>query len=63
MPQGCPSLVAWPISGNPSHHEEFLQKLQNSYPGDPKPSPATTQHLLNGLAGVNSGIEIPLLAL
>ena len=30
MPEGCPSLVAWPISGNPSHHEKFLQKLQNT---------------------------------
>ena len=50
MPQKCPSLVAWPISGNPSHHKEFLQKLQSSSfpPGDPRPSPATTQHLLNG---------------
>ena len=65
MPQGCPNLVAWPISGNPSHHEEFLRKLQHSSypPGDLRPSPATTQHLLNGLVGVTSGTEIPLLAL
>ena len=61
----CPNLVAWPISGNPSHHEEFLRKLQHSSypPGDLRPSPVTTQHLLNGLAGVTSGTEIPLLAL
>ena len=65
MPQGCPNLVAWPISGNPSHHEEFLQRLQHSSypPGDLRPSPVTTQHLLNGLAGVTSRTEIPLLAL
>ena len=65
MPQGCPNLVAWPISGNPSHHEEFLQRLQHSSypPGDLRPSPVTTQHLLNRLAGVTSGTEIPLLAL
>ena len=25
MNQGVPVLVAWPISGNPLHHEEFLQ--------------------------------------
>ena len=54
MPQGCPNLFAWPISGNPSHHQEFLRKLQHSsYPlGSLSPSPATTQHLLNGLFGV-----------
>ena len=28
MNQGVPELVAWPISGNPSNHEEFLHKLQ-----------------------------------
>ena len=29
MNQGVPMLVAWPISGNPLHHKEFLHKLQN----------------------------------
>ena len=62
MSQGVPALVAWPISGNPSHHEEFLQKLQTSswHHGDPKLSQATIPCLLNGLAGVCRGIEIPL---
>ena len=31
MKQGVPDLVAWPISGNPLHHEAFLQKLQSSF--------------------------------
>jgi len=33
---GVTKLVAWPISGNPLHHKEFLQKLQISScpPGD-----------------------------
>ena len=64
--QGCPNLVAWPISENPSHHEEFLKKLQTSsyYPlGDPKPSPATTQHFPNELFSISNGTRIPLLSL
>ena len=33
MQQGVPDLDAWPISGNPSHHKDFLQWLQtSSYP-------------------------------
>ena len=28
MQQGVPQLVAWPISGNPIHHEVFLRRLQ-----------------------------------
>ena len=28
MQQGTPTLVAWPISGNPSFHVEFLHRLQ-----------------------------------
>jgi len=36
MKQGIPELIAWPISGNPLHHKEFLQMLQTSsyLPGD-----------------------------
>ena len=36
MKQGVPELVAWPISGDPLHHKEFLQWLQSSscLPGD-----------------------------
>ena len=38
MNQGVPVLVAWSISGNPLHQEEFLQGLQIScyHPGDQK---------------------------
>jgi len=62
MNQGVPELGAWPISGNPSNHEEFLQRLQHSssHPGDPKRSQTTTHCFRNGLAGVHRGIEIPL---
>ena len=47
MRQGTPNLVVWPISGNPSQHEEFLQRLQNSsyLHGDKRPNPATTRCL------------------
>ena len=31
MQQGVPQLVAWPVSGNPIHHENFLARLQTSY--------------------------------
>jgi len=62
MNQGVPELVAWPISGNPLHHEEFLQTLQlsSSHLGDQKHSQTTTPCFRNGLAGVYRGIEIPL---
>ena len=62
MNQGVPELVAWPVSGNPSDHEEFLRRLQPSslHPGDPKHSRTTTPCFRNGLAGVHRGIEIPL---
>ena len=44
MNQGVPVLVAWPISRNPSNHEEFLQRLQpsSSRLGDLKRSQTTT---------------------
>ena len=60
---GTPTLVAWPISGNPSLHEEFLHRLQNysSLHGGTKPTLATTLYLQNGQIGVSNGIEIPLL--
>ena len=59
---GVPELVAWPISGNPLHHEEFLQRLQppSSHHGDPKHSQTTTPCFRNGLTGDHRGIEIPL---
>ena len=44
------TLMNWPISGNSSHHEEFLQK--------PWRSKTMTCCLQNGLAGVHKGIEI-----
>jgi len=65
MKQVVPNLVAWPISGNPSLHEEYLHKLQTccSPHGETKPTVATTHSFQNGLAGVSKGIEIPLLDL
>ena len=65
MKQGVPILVAWPISGIPVHHEDFLRKLQScsSHHGAPKPTAVTTHCFQNGLVGVSRGIEIPLLDL
>jgi len=31
MHQGTPRLITWPISGNPLHQKDFLQRLQASY--------------------------------
>ena len=61
MNQGAPVLVAWPISANPLHQEELMQRLQIScfHPGDQKLSQTTIHCLQNGLAGVNKGIGIP----
>jgi len=65
MSQGVPTLVAWPISGNPLHHKEFLQKLQTSswHPGGLRQNQTTIRCLQSGLAGVSQGTEIPLLDL
>ena len=62
MNQGVPELVAWPVSGNPSNHEEFLWRLWPStlHPGDQKHSRTKAPCFLNGLAGVHRGMEIPL---
>lgn len=62
MQQGVPQLVAWPVSGNPIHHEVFLHKLQTSclHHGGTKPTPTMVPHSLDGLAGVVRGVEIPL---
>ena len=62
MKQGIPDLVAWPISGNHSLHEGFLQKLQTSS-WRTKIKPTMILCLPNGLIGVSKGIEIPLLVL
>jgi len=61
MKQGVPQLIAWPISGNPIHHKDFLHRLQASClpPGEIKPTQTMDPPLLNGLAGVTSGAEIP----
>jgi len=58
--QGVPQLITWPISGNPIHHRDFLQKLQAlcSPHGEIKPIPTIIPPLLNGLAGVTNGVEI-----
>ena len=65
MKQGVPELVAWPISGDPLHHKEFLQRLQSSscLLGELRPSRTITHCLPNGLIGVSRGIGIPLLDL
>jgi len=65
MKQGVSTLVIWPISGIPLHHEEFLHKLWNysSHHGETKPTAATTHYLQNGLTGMSKGVEIPLLDL
>ena len=61
MQQGVPQLVAWPVSGNPIHHEDFLRKLQTSclHHGETKLTPIMTPHFQSGLAGVSRGVEIP----
>ena len=61
MQQGVPQLVAWPISGNPIHHEVFLRRLQTSclHHGETKLTPTMAPHSLSGLAGVSRGVEIP----
>ena len=61
MHQGIPQLIAWPISGNPIHQKDFLQRLQISCSphGDPKQTPIMVPPLPDGLAGVSKGIEIP----
>ena len=61
MKQGVPQLIAWPISGNPTHHRVFLQRLRAlcSPSGDTRPIPTMVPPLLSGLAGVTSGVEIP----
>jgi len=65
MNQGVPMLVAWPIFRNPLHHKEFLHKLQTFswHPGGLRQNQTTTRCLQSGLAGVNQGIQIPLLDL
>ena len=62
MKQEVPELVAWPISGNPLHHKEFLQRLKISScpPGELRPSPTTTPCLPNLWIGVSRGIGILL---
>ena len=62
MQKGVPQLVAWPVSGNHIHHEEFLRKLQTSclHRGGTKPTPTMVPHSLDGLAGINRGVQIPL---
>ena len=65
MKQGVPQLIAWPISGNLTHHKAFLQRLQTSClpHGEIKLILTTVPPLLNGLAGVSNEVEIPFLDL
>ena len=62
MQQGVPTLVACPISGNPTHHKDFLLRLQTSCSphGDLKPTPTMAPVSLDGQIGVSKGIGIPL---
>ena len=62
LPQGVPQLIAWPISGNPSHHRAFLEKLQNFsfHHGDQRQTRTTIHCVQDGLLGVSQGIDIPL---
>ena len=65
MQQGVPQLVAWPISGNPMHHEGFLTRLQTSclHLGGTKQILTMVPYLLNMPAGVSKGVEITFLDL
>jgi len=65
MSQGAPQLIAWPISGVPSHHRDFLQRHQSFYspPGDQRLTKAIIPCVPNEFLGVSQGIEIPLKAL
>ena len=65
MSQGAPPLIAWPISGTPSHHKTFLEKLKSYslHPGEIKQTRVTTPCAQSGLLGVSQGIEIPLMDL
>ena len=63
--KGVPPLIAWPISGNPTHHKDFLMRHQSSCSphGEIKPTPIINRPLLSGLIGVGNRIEIPILEL
>ena len=65
MTQWVPSLIAWPISGIPSHHKAFLEKLQSYslHPGEVRQTRTTTPYVPSGFLGVSQGIEIPLMDL
>ena len=65
LKQGVPQLIAWPISGNLTHHKAFLQRLRTSClpHGEIKPILTTGLPFLNGLAGVSDEVEIPILDL
>jgi len=59
--QGVPALITWPISGIPSRHKAFLEKLLSSSlcPGELKQTRATAPCAQSGLLGISQGIEIP----
>ena len=62
MPTGVPQLAAWPLSGNTVDQEDFQKQLQgySQPPGGTKQSPIMNLSSNVGIAGVKSGIEIPL---
>ena len=55
--EGVPPLIAWPISGNPIHHKDFLMRHQSSCSlhGEIKLTPIMDHPLLSGLIGVSNG--------
>ena len=63
MKEGVPQLIVWPISGDHTHHKDFLHRLQTSCLPHGGTGPTITPPLLNGLAGVNNRVEIPFLGL
>jgi len=65
MPQGALPMISWSISGIPSHHKVFLDRLHScsSHPGKQKQAKNTISNATSGFLGVSQGIEIPLMAL
>ena len=57
MQQGVPTLVACSISGNPTHHKDFLLRLQTSClpHRDLKPTPTMAPVSFDGQFGVEMG--------
>ena len=61
LPDIIPQLAVWVISANNVRVATFLRQLQtlSSHRGGTSQTSHATRHLVNGLAGVLNGIEIP----